>query len=226
MPRKKHSAEEIISKLREAEVLLAQGRKVPEVSRILGVTEQTYFRWRKEYGGLKMDQAKRFKELERENARLKRAVHPERSRVGKLLSAARRRHYVHHVREMLGVSERRACRVLGQARSTQRHVAKVPDDEAALTKAIIDLASQFGRYGYRRITVLLRAQGWHVNAKRVARIWRQERLKVPTRQPKRGRLWLNDGSCIRLRPCWRDDGQRLEVSRRGFFQDAGGDRRV
>jgi len=54
---------------------------------------------------------------------------------------------------MLGVSERRACRVLGQARSTQRHVAKVPDDEAALTKAIIDLASQFGRYGYRRITI-------------------------------------------------------------------------
>ncbi len=74
MPRKKHSAEEIIRKLREAEVLLSQGKKVPEVSCILGVTEQTYFRWRKEYGGLKMDQVKRLKELERENARLKRAV--------------------------------------------------------------------------------------------------------------------------------------------------------
>ena len=74
MPRKKHSAEEIISKLREAEVLLVQGKKVPEVSRILGVTEQTYFRWRKEYGGLKKDQARRLKELERENARLKKAV--------------------------------------------------------------------------------------------------------------------------------------------------------
>lgn len=74
MPRKKHSAEEIIGKLREAEVLLTQGKKVLEVSRILGGTEQTYFRWRKGYGGLKMDQAKRLKELERENARLKRAV--------------------------------------------------------------------------------------------------------------------------------------------------------
>ena len=74
MPRKKHSAEEIMSKLREAEVLLSQGKKVPEVSRILGVTEQTYFRWRKEYGGLKKDQARRLKELERENARLKKAV--------------------------------------------------------------------------------------------------------------------------------------------------------
>lgn len=74
MPRKKHSAEEIISELREAEVLLAQGKKVPEVGRILGVTEQTYFRWRKEYGGLKKDQVRRLKELERENARLKKAV--------------------------------------------------------------------------------------------------------------------------------------------------------
>jgi len=60
----------------------------------------------------------------------------------------------------------------------------------------------YGRYGYRRITALLRAEGWPVNPKRVARIWRCEGLKVPRRQPKRGRLWLNDGSCIRLRPCW------------------------
>ena len=74
MPRKKHSAEEIIRKLREAEVLLAQGKKVPEVSRILGVTEQTYFRWRKEYGGMKADQLKRLKELEKENERLRKAV--------------------------------------------------------------------------------------------------------------------------------------------------------
>jgi transposase-like protein len=74
MPRKKHTAEEIIGKLREAEVLLAQGKKVPEVCRILGVAEQTYYRWHNEYGGLKVDQAKRLKGLERENARLKRAV--------------------------------------------------------------------------------------------------------------------------------------------------------
>ena len=78
-----------------------------------------------------------------------------------------------------------------------------PDDEAALSEAIIDLARPYGRYGYRRITALLRADGWTVNVKRVARIWRQEGLKVPKKQPKRGRLWLNDGSCIRLRPCWR-----------------------
>jgi transposase InsO family protein len=79
---------------------------------------------------------------------------------------------------------------------------RVRDDEAALTEAVVGLAAEYGRYGYRRITAMLRTQGWHVNAKRVQRIWRREGLKVPRRQPKRGRLWLNDGSCIRLRPCW------------------------
>ena len=74
------------------------------------------------------------------------------------------------------------------------------DDEAALTEAIIRLAKQYGRYGYRRIRALLVAKGWRVSVKRVYRIWRREGLKVPKKQPKRGRLWLNDGSCIRLRP--------------------------
>ena len=73
------------------------------------------------------------------------------------------------------------------------------EDETLLTKAIIDLATEYGRYGYRRVTALLNRQGWQVNHKRVERIWRREGLKVPQKQPKRGRLWLNDGSCIRLR---------------------------
>ena len=98
------------------------------------------------------------------------------------------------------VSERFACRVLGQHRSTQRKTPKGRPDEEALTTDIIRLASRYGRYGYRRITAMLRSEGWTVNAKRVERIWRREGLKVPQKQPKRGRLWLNDGSCIRLRP--------------------------
>jgi len=102
--------------------------------------------------------------------------------------------------EGLNVSERRACRVLDQYRSTQRHVAVVKSDEDALTKAIVGLATQYGRYGYKRVTGLLRETGWRVNKKRVERIWRREGLKVPARQPKRGRLWFNDGSCARLRP--------------------------
>jgi putative transposase len=101
---------------------------------------------------------------------------------------------------MMPVSERRVCRVLGQHRSTQRKTPRGADDEAALTEDIIALARQYGRYGYRRVTALLRDAGWHVNRKRVERIWRREGLKVPQKQPKRGRLWLNDGSCIRLRP--------------------------
>ncbi len=105
-----------------------------------------------------------------------------------------------HVTAKLDVSERFACRVLGQHRSTQRKAPTAPDDEAALTAAIVDWARQHGRYGYRRITALLRAEGWRCNHKRVERIWRREGLKVPRRQPKRGRLWLNDGSCVRLRP--------------------------
>ena len=100
----------------------------------------------------------------------------------------------------LGVSERRACRVLRQHRSTQRKAPTTPDDEAALKADIIALARQYGRYGYRRITALLRDAGWAVNKKRVERIWRCEGLKVPHKQPKRSRLWLNDGSCVRLRP--------------------------
>jgi putative transposase len=98
------------------------------------------------------------------------------------------------------VSERLACRVLGQHRSTQRKALKGRCDDVALTGDIISLATEYGRYGYRRITALLRAGGWVVNVKRVERIWRQEGLKVPSRQPRKGRLWLNDGSCVRLRP--------------------------
>jgi len=100
---------------------------------------------------------------------------------------------------MLGrdeVTERRACRVLGQARNTQRRTASVADDEPRLVKRIVWMASEYGRYGYRRITALLRAEGWWVNHKRVERIWRQEGLKVPAKQPKRRRLWLGDGSWI------------------------------
>jgi len=76
----------------------------------------------------------------------------------------------------------------------------VHDEEVLLTGRIVELATKYGRYGYRRITGLLKNEGWRVNHKRVERIWRKEGLKVPKKQPKRGRLWLNDGSCIRLRP--------------------------
>jgi putative transposase len=94
--------------------------------------------------------------------------------------------------------------VIGQSRATQRRVSRLRDDEEALRERIVTLATRYGRYGYRRITALLRRDGWRVNHKRVERIWRQQGLKVPQKQPKRGRLWLNDGSCVRLRPIHRN----------------------
>ena len=117
-----------------------------------------------------------------------------------MISPTRRREAVGQVQRQLGVSERRACRVLGQPRSTQRYPKRQLVDEASLTARVIELASEYGRYGYRRVTALLQHEGWIVNHKRVERIWRREGLKVPIKQPKRGRLWLNDGSIVRLRP--------------------------
>jgi transposase-like protein len=193
MPSKKHSPEETIGKLREAEIVLAQGGTTPEACRRIGVTEQTYYVWRKEYGGLKVDQARRMKELEKENARLRHAVSDLTLDKLILQEAAR--------------GNRKTCKAqttepcaAAALHPTQRKVPCGADDEQALTEDIIALAKQYGRYGYRRITALLRDAGWHVNRKRVERIWRKEGLKVPQKQPKRGRLWLSDGSCIRLRP--------------------------
>jgi putative transposase len=107
---------------------------------------------------------------------------------------------VNHAMERYQVSERRACRVLGQPRSTQRYQIRRLPDEELLTVRICELAAEYGRYGYRRVTALITAEGWNVNHKRVERIWRQEGLKVPQQQQKRRRLWLNDTASIRLRP--------------------------
>ncbi len=167
MSRKRFTPEQIITKLREAEVELAKGQRAVEVCRKIGVAEQTYYRWRREYGGLRVDQARRLKELEKENARLKRVV---------------------------------ADQALDNAILKQRHRGSAPTDEPRLVTRMIEFAMTYGRYGYRRVTALLRREGWRVNHKRVERLWRREGLKVPQKQPKRGRLWLNDGSCLRLRP--------------------------
>ena len=190
------------------EVAVANGKATPQACKEAAITEQTYCRWRREYEGLKLAQAKRLKKLEKANSRLKRVV-AERSlekqilrevAPGKLLSANRRRQAVTTAQQRHGLSERQACRLFGQWRGTQRHRPTDRDDEGPLTQALVALASQYGRYGYRGITALLRPAGWSVGHDRVERIWRREGLKVPKRQKPRGRLWLNDGSCMRLRP--------------------------
>ena len=167
----RYTPEQIISNLREAEVVISKGHSAAAAAKKIGVAEQTFYRWRKEYGGLRTDQAKRLKALEKENARLKqlladaeldKAILKE-ATSGNFCAPPGRRQAVDHARDALGrdrVSERRACRVLGQPRSTQRRKNHMPSDEPRLVKRMVELATEYGRYGYRRITALLRAEGW------------------------------------------------------------------
>lgn len=106
--------------------------------------------------------------------------------------------------QRLEVSERKACLVLGLNRTTKRYKAKKSDDETVVREAIVRLASKYGRYGYRRIAAMLKSEGWKVNHKRVERIWREEGLRVPKKQKKRGRIYLKNGSCIRLKPLYQN----------------------
>lgn len=120
------------------------------------------------------------------------------------LKPADLRQAVIHVRQKLDTSERRTCRTVGMARSTQQYKARKAEDDDALRLALIRLAKQYGRYGYRKIAKLLRLEGWVVNHKKVERLWREEGLQLPKRHKKRKRLYHKDSSIIRLRPQYRN----------------------
>ena len=129
------------------------------------------------------------------------------------------------------VSERRACRVIGPCRAPPHYVPRRLDDEDALRHRIVALARDYGRYGYLRITAVLRDEGWRVNHTRVERIWRPEGLKVPQKQPKRARRWFADGSCVRRRPAypnpvWASDCVMDRTQDGRPFEDAHRDRRI
>ena len=172
MPSKKHKPEEIIGKLREVEIVLAQGASTAEACRGIAVSEHLSplvqgIWWSEDRPGAANEGFG-----EGESAASPGDLRPDAGqaniaggRTGKLLSPARRRRCIDHVRRELLVSERRICRVLGQHRSTQRKVPRGADDEQALTEDIIALAKQYGRYGYRRVTALLCHAGWTVNHK-------------------------------------------------------------
>ena len=105
-----------------------------------------------------------------------------------------------HARQKIGSSERQTCKALGVARSTQRYKAVKPKDDDSLRLALIRLAKQYGRYGYRKTAELLRIEGWKVNHKKVERLWREESPQLPQRHKKRKRLYHKNNSIIRLRP--------------------------
>jgi transposase InsO family protein len=115
-----------------------------------------------------------------------------------VVTAPRRRQAVRFLQERFGVSERRACRVLGQQRSTQRQPpTRTTEEEGRLVARMLELVRQHPRYGYRRIWALLRREGWRANRKRVHRLWRQQGLKVPRKQRKKRRLGSSANSCVR-----------------------------
>ena len=113
------------------------------------------------------------------------------------MTAAQRRQAVRSLRDTFGVSERRACRVLGQPRSTQRQQPRTKEDEERLVRRMLELVRLHPRYGYRRVWALLRREGWRVNRKRIWRLWRQQGLKVPKKQRKKRRLGCSANSCVR-----------------------------
>ena len=144
MKRRRHTLEQIVRKLREVERLLGEGQTIAEAAKQVGISEQTYHRWRNQYGGMKADDAKRLRELERENARLKRIVADKELEIdalkeiarGKLVSPSRRREAVCMLQDRLELSERRACRVTGQHRSTQRRLPACGRGDDALRIAL------------------------------------------------------------------------------------------
>jgi transposase InsO family protein len=120
------------------------------------------------------------------------------------VSPARKREAVVKLRDQFATSERRACRVLDQPRASQRRRPRPRSDEAALVQRMLELVRRHPRYGYRFITAKLRQEGWHVNAKRVYRLWRKEGLKVPKKKRKRRRLGTSLNACHRRRAKHKD----------------------
>ncbi|MDT0263406.1 IS3 family transposase [Jatrophihabitans lederbergiae] len=191
--RKRHSPEQVVRKLAQADRMLGEGKDVADVCRELQVAEQTYYRWRNQFGGLKADDAKRLKDLERENSTLKRLLADaelEKAALkeiapGKLLSPERRRAAVAHLIATMGLSERFACRVTGQNRTTQRREpvgTTVGDPDAGLRTWLRQYAKDHPRRGFRPAYHDARGEGWTVNHKKVQRLWREEGLRVPQRR--------------------------------------------
>ncbi|MEO2130829.1 MAG: IS3-like element ISAar43 family transposase [Microbacterium sp.] len=191
--RKRHTPEQVVRKLGQADRMLAGGSDIAGVCRELGVSEQTYYRWRNQFGGLKADDAKRLKELEKQNATLKRLLAEaelEKAALkelagGKLLGPGRRRAAVDHLKRKLRVSERMACRLAGLSRSAYRRPLQgetTADPDLALRDWLRAYAKKHPRWGYRRAYHDARGEGWVVNHKKIQRLWREEGLRVPQRR--------------------------------------------
>ncbi len=207
MKRRRHSPEQAIRKLREGERRLNAGEELGLVLRQLEITESTWNWWRSTYGGMKAADAKELKELRVENARLKKLLaeaepgqgDAQGARGGKLVTPDRRRAAVVRLVDRFGVSQRRACRVVGQHRSTQRRPAAVRADADAVYGAwLCEFAQSHPRWGWRKAHDVAAREGRVTNPKRTLRLWRAHHLqRPPQRRHKRRRL--GDGTAAKLR---------------------------
>ena len=198
MKRRRHTPEQIVRKLREVERLLGEGQTVAEAAKQVEISEQTYHRWRNQYGGMKADDARAAaragaRERPAEADRRRQGTRDRRTqgdREGKLVSPSRRREAVCMLQARLELSERRACRVTGQHRSAQRRLPARGRGDDALRTELHAFSRGHPRWGYRRAWATLREEGWTVNRKRVQRLWREEGLRVPAKRRKRQRPGL------------------------------------
>jgi putative transposase len=189
MKKSRFTEEQIVGILKQGEA----GVKTAELCRQHGISAASYYQWKAKYGGLEVSEAQRLKQLEEENRKLKRIVADQsldlmmlRDLVTKkMVGSAAQRAAVDHLMKAHQASERRACRLVGIARSTRRYQARKRAGEAELRAELVKLASQHPRYGYRRLTAKRREQGLRVNPKRVWRLCRQQRLQVPKKRRKR-----------------------------------------
>ncbi|MCX6567390.1 MAG: IS3 family transposase [Candidatus Aminicenantes bacterium] len=210
MKKSKFTEEQIAFALRQAET----GTRVAEVCRKMGISEQTYFRWKKKYAGLGVSEL-RLRQLEEENKQLKRMVADlsldkqmlQDVLSKKILKPARKRRQVTQLRDAYWVSERRACRVVMICRSSQRYRSRRRDDRG-LRMRIREIAETRVRYGYRRIHVLLRREGWRINHKRTYRIYCLEGLNLRRKRPRRhvsGSRRMRRPQVERPNACWSMD---------------------
>ncbi|MCC9600736.1 IS3 family transposase [Stieleria sp. JC731] len=211
MKKSRFTNELIAFALKQAET----GTPVAEICRKRGVSEPTFYRWKKKFDGLGVAEVRRLRELEDENKRLKALVADlsldkqilQDVLFKKALKPARLRKEVERVRVAYDVSQRRACRVLRLAISTCRYPS-VKDEQAALRMRLKELAATRVHYAYRRLHILLRREGWQVNAKRVYRLYREEKLSLRLRTPRRRvacrtRVDRPEATCIN--DCWAMD---------------------
>ncbi|WP_345427037.1 IS3 family transposase [Halioxenophilus aromaticivorans] len=194
MKRSRYTEEQIAFALKQAEL----GTPVPEVCRKMGVSDATFYNWRKKYGGLGPSELKRLKQLEEENHRLKKLVADLsldkamlQDVVGKkALRPPRKRQLVADLQARYGVSERQACAVLQFSRASCRYQS-VARDSSALSMRIREITLTRLHYGYRRVHVQLQREGWRDNHKRVYRLYRNQGLSLRLKRPKRNKAAKN-----------------------------------